>query len=99
MQHNVHLQPIALCWCFLSETGRWAAQGLNWISGARQRPPCDSWRSWTGGGALILVGHLHPYHPHHRPHPHHRHHHHNPHHRRQQCQHQDQNHLQQALLR
>ena len=86
MQHNVYLQRIALYLWFLSQSGRWAAQGLNWISGARQRPPCDSWRSWTGG-ALILVGHLHPYHPHH------------PHHRRQQCQHQDQHHLQQALLR
>ena len=88
MQHNVHLQSIALYWCFLSQTGRWAAQGLNWISGASQRPPCDSWQSWTGG-ALILVGHLHPYHPYH---PHH------PHHRRQQGQHQDQNHLQQVRL-
>ena len=88
MQHNVHLQLNALYWWFLSQSGRWAAQGLNWISGASQRPPCDSWQSWTGG-ALILVGHLHPYHPYH---PHH------PHHRRQQGQHQDQNHLQQVRL-
>ena len=85
MQHNAHRQRISLCWCFLSQTERWAAQGLNWISGASQRPPCDSWQSWTGG-ALILVGHLHPYHPYH------------PHHRRQQGQHQDQNHLQQVRL-
>ena len=98
MQHNVHLQSIALYWCFLSQTGRWAAQGLNWISGASQRPPCDSWQSWTGG-ALILVGHLHLYHPHHPHYPYHPYHQYHPHHRRQQCQHQDPNHLQQALLR